>query len=417
MKLTDLSLNHGFKPQYGRSFSGRLLAIGAFSLASLIIAAAGWALFSGVIPRFYAAEPLTTRWSTINANQFDFQTAKDFEAAQRQLIQSALKSGNPYAPVPTLLLADLFNAMGKNQAAIFFYQKTIEQTTSDWLHQRMLGPLASQAHEKLALLYYEQDNPKASLAEISALSGFEDFVENAYLLSALQNALEAPERADLHWVLARELKSVYKLPQAQLEIQRTLASRPSASLAFQVKAFQRVEMPLGTDKLSALARYYQMAGDSRSVRSDYQGAVSYYQKVTQQAPQFEWGYNALANALRQLKQYPQANRAARQAIALNPHCYHAYFTLGDILLDQDRFQEAIASFQAGQALLEQSPSDDSQMHGANIENQLAFAYEGLGNSAQAVRHYQRAMALAQQGAVDQAVDYDYAQESLARLDK
>lgn len=420
MKLPQTHWSYSLKTffQERRCLTARYFLTLGLSV-SLLLAVSAFAVGVGrtYLPDHAAQDPFSQRWASLNVERYNFQTPQDFKAAQAQLINTALHAKSQPTAVPTLLLADLLNTLGRHQAAIFFYRKAIELSESDWFHYQRMTSLSAQAHEKLALLYYEQGDTSASLAEIKTLPELEETANNPGLLSALQNCLEFPERADFHWVLARELKLIYKLPQAQAEAEKAMRNSPSTPLKFQVKAFQKAEMPLKPEKLSAMARYYMIAGDTQAFMDNYEGARVYYQKVIHEAPDFEWGYNALANMLRHLKKYPQANQAAGKAIALNPNFYHSYFTQGDILLDQDHYQEAITSFRAGLDLLDQAPTEEGDVHRANVENQLGFAFEGLHQYSQAAQHYHRALVTAQQNESNEETDYTYAQQGLIRLAK
>jgi tetratricopeptide (TPR) repeat protein len=418
MKLAETHWLYRLKTifQKHQSPKGRwLLTAGVFLSLLLPVSVLAIGMGEGNHPNQLPQEAFSQRWTTLNVGRYDFRTLRDFKTAKTQLINDALHLKNQSSPVPTLLLADLLNTMGHNKAAIFFYRKALELIESDWFPHQGMTALSAQVHEKLALLYYEQGDTLASIAEIKHLPDIEQSANNPDLVSALQNCLEFPERADFHLALARELKFIYKLSQAQDELEKAIRSNPGSHLKFQIRAFQKVEMPLKPVKLSPLARYYMMAGDSRAFIDNFEGARAYYQQVIHEAPDFEWGYNALANMLRKQQKYKQASQAAEKAIALNPDFYHAYFTHGDILLDQDHFKGAIVSFQAGLALLEQSPTEEGAVHRANVENQLGFAFEGLHQYPQASQHYHRALVIAQENESEDEMDYYYAQQGLSRL--
>ena len=67
-------------------------------------------------------------------------------------------------------------------------------------------------------------------------------------------------------------------------------------------------------------------------------AISLYQSVTEQKPDFAEAWSKLAQGWRILKQWEEARLAAQQAIQLDPHDASSYFILG------------LCSFQKNQAV-------------------------------------------------------------------
>lgn len=367
------------------------------------------------LPEQYAEQPSSPYWAGSNVNHLAFQDDKAFKSAQNRLRNRAFQESGKADPVPRLLLADLFEMTGKQNAAIYFYRETLKITEANWYNQIVMEALSRPAHEKLALLYYERGDTLASLGEINALGELPENAENPYLLSVLRDRLEQPARADFRLELARELRNIYKLKLAHREAQEAIRLSQTPSLRYQAIGFLRAEMPAHHREFTPMTRYYLMAGNVQAGEDNMEAAISFYEKAIRENPDFEWSYNSLAIIYRHLEKYAEARKAARKAIALNPDFYHPYLTLGDISLDRENFAEAIRHFQAGQSILHQLPEDEAPEQRINLENQLAFAFERSKDYSAAFKHYTRALNLAQEDEAAYTADYDYAREGLSRV--
>lgn len=404
-------------PKRGLPLWGWLLILG-FGLNLAL--SAGCVLFGFLfyyLPGQYAEAPLKAEWATLNVNRLAFQSQKDFKTAQDRLLASLLSEKEERGPLPRLLLADLFDMMGKRDAAIFFYRDTLAIAEANWFTRLAMNPLANHAHEKLALLYYENNDRVASLSEIKAMGDLDENAENPALLLALQNSLEEPNRADFHLALARLLRSELRLKQARSEVEAATRIGGSAGLQFQTVVFQRMEIPVNGANLPPLGRYYLMAGNTLAYEENYNEAAIFYQKAIHESPDVEWAYSALAVAFHEMKLDRQAYVAVKKAIALNPNAYAPHLTLGSIALDGSRFQEAISHLRTGQALMAKMPLETVQTEIPAVENQLGYAFENLKNYREAAHHYTQALATAQQDESGYEGDYEYARKRLAEVAK
>ncbi|WP_303674722.1 tetratricopeptide repeat protein [Vampirovibrio chlorellavorus] len=366
-------------------------------------------------PQHYAEAQWKEPWVSGNVNLMDFKSAAQFTQAQQALktaIHNQQEAGNP---IPRLLLADLFDMMGKTLAAQFFYEDTVRIIESDWLSQKVMASLSSHAYAQLALIYYKQNKPKASLQALQKVEDEHQTTENPTLLEALQDTLEHPERPEFHLALAREFKHALMLDLAQRELERATKLGGSPALALETALFQNLEMPKYPGNLTPLARYYLQAGNILSHTDNHQEAKHFYLKALQECPRFEWTYNALASTHHALGELATARQYAQTALRINPAFYYPHLLLGDIALEQERYQEAVRHFTQGRQIMSQLPEDIRLRQWINVENQLAFAYEQLMQAHKANNHYLAALNAAQQSEQDFESEYLYAQAGLKRL--
>ncbi len=395
---------------------GQWMLAALFGLGSLTVSAVCtlYALFF-YFPQQYAEAQWTAPWVAENVNVMDFQSAGQFSQAQHSLKTAIFKPEYEKNPIPRMLIADLFDMMGKTSAAQFFYEDTLRISENNWVSRQIMKPISNHAHAQLALIYYKDNKPQASLQEIQRIENWDENSENTALLQALRDRLEHPQRAEFHLKLAQEFKQELMVDLAQREL--NLANHCGGSLALELKMalFQKLEMPKHPETVTPLVRYYLQAGNILSHVQNHQGAKHFYLKAMKESPQFEWTYNALANTHQELGNLTQARRYAQMALNLNPDFYHPHLLLGDIAVEEARYQEAVNHFEAGQRIMSKSPDGPRLEQWVNVENQLAYAFEQLKAYDKAAEHYLGALNSAQ--ASDQALDaeYEYAQAGLRRL--
>ncbi|MBI2897451.1 MAG: protein kinase [Deltaproteobacteria bacterium] len=95
-------------------------------------------------------------------------------------------------------------------------------------------------------------------------------------------------------------------------------------------------------------------GDRAVQRGDLAAAVQSYERATFRAPSSARPWIRLADTLFQLHRYPEAERAARRAVALRGGGAHARLTLGVILMRMSRPEEAQAEWRK---VLEKDPNN------------------------------------------------------------
>jgi Tfp pilus assembly protein PilF len=115
---------------------------------------------------------------------------------------------------------------------------------------------------------------------------------------------------------------------------------------------------------AAVERAYRRleAGDAKVALGEAETAIA----ADREDPR---GWFAKAQALRELKLWPQAEEAARRVVELAPEVPEAHWELGWALLEQGKFAEAVESFTRALAF-------DADSQQAYIGR--ALAYEGLG---------------------------------------
>lgn len=77
--------------------------------------------------------------------------------------------------------------------------------------------------------------------------------------------------------------------------------------------------------------------------NDSQAALEAYEKAIQSDPYYALAYLNKANVLCHLQQYQQAEITYRQAIVQDPKNFEAFYRLGLLLFEQNRFAEALES--------------------------------------------------------------------------
>ena len=134
-------------------------------------------------------------------------------------------------------------------------------------------------------------------------------------------------------------------------------------------------------QVSSPAREEYAAGSRAFEQRDYQQAQQHFQQVTRLAPEWAPGWKALGVTLALQNDIDAAEPPLRKACELSPSEPDACYYLGRGLYARDRFAAARKVFQA---LLATDPAP------ARIEEAIAQAEEGLGDSDDAERWYRKA---------------------------
>lgn len=383
------------------------------------------ALVSGVImggvylfyylPHQYEDSLRNPQWAASNIRYVNFHKPEIFQRAQQRLSARAFSSNGLQDPVPRLLLANLFNAMGKKSAALHFYREVLSITKKNLWNRVAMNPLSYEAHEELALIYYELGRKEEALSELTALWDLDSSPENADLLNALQDRLEEPERADFRLELAYELKENWQLKLARQEAEAALRLSHSPSLNFKTTAFLKNELPVDADQLSALDEYYLMRGHYYQWASTKKATGAFKQAISRK-PDSEWAYLGLAIVYDDINDDEKAEEAARKSVELNPDSYYGHHLLGNLARKRKNYPEALAHFQKELALLETFPLEEDYDL-INVENQVAYTYELSKDYRQALTYYSNAVRVAQSGETGSDENYQYARSGEIRMRK
>jgi tetratricopeptide (TPR) repeat protein len=155
--------------------------------------------------------------------------------------------------------------------------------------------------------------------------------------------------------------------------------------------FERVEhAPAATASVCALrrpnheehARGVQelfVAAVQAEEAGDKQRAISLYEDMLRQEPDYAPGYINLGTIHFHLKQFERAEELYRQATEKDPNYVLAYFDLGNVLDELERPDESIAAYQRA---VELAPRY------ADAHYNLALAFERKGERRPALRHWQ-----------------------------
>jgi tetratricopeptide (TPR) repeat protein len=392
-----------------------LVACGVLEMGAILLGLGGYYLYIH-LPETRFAQTYEAPWKTSNVNGMNFHHRADFKKARHSLLNSIQTGNSRHDPVPHFLLAELYNTTYETRDAIQAYRHVIRLGEESWFNKLAYRNFLNKAHAALALLYYEQEKPKAVLAELNAISNLSE-TESPSLLRALKDCIENPDRADFHMLLGKELRQHLKLALAAREMKTAVRLSQSPQLRLEAVNYMKTQMPKQLKDLSPLARYFSLAGEAHQYQhDDLERAADYYKLATAEMPDYEWGYNELAIIHREKRDFARAIEYANRAIHLNPNFYNPYLTLGDIALDQENYQQAIRYFETAQNIIRRLPCEDADSLAANIENQIGYAYELLEQPELAAQHYQNALMTSAEGVdEDSADDYDYAQEGLSRV--
>ncbi|MEG4851166.1 tetratricopeptide repeat protein [Microcoleus sp. B5-D4] len=117
-------------------------------------------------------------------------------------------------------------------------------------------------------------------------------------------------------------------------------------------------------------------GVDRYNAGDLGGAIAAFKKALEIDPKFQYAWNGLGNALKDLGRYSQAIAAFEKALEIDPEFHISWNGLGSTLRELGRSSEAIAA-------LEKALEIDLKYH---------FAWNALGNTLRDVGRYNEAIA-------------------------
>lgn len=415
MEMTDLPVSAIKKrPRLHLPWWGwGLLCLGLVNWLSVLAAGGAYYLFWH-LPNHYESLAESPQWAANNMRYVAFQKPDQFYKAQIRLKDSAFSPEGKQDPMPRLLLANLFGASGKNSAAVHFYKEVVDIADGTLFNQIAMKSLAVQAHEALALIYYDQGDEKKALQEIHSIKGRADLADSPELLTRLKDRLEWPERADFRLALAEAFQEVWRLPQAEREANAAVRLSQNAILTFRAKAFLVNSLPNDAAQLSPMAQYYLMQGYRYRYKSSKR-AIQAFKQALVEKPDSEWAHLGLASVYSHIEDEELAQQSAKASVSINPLSYYGHHLLGDLARKKRAYKEALAHFQTELSLLEQYPIQDDDSDRINLENQIAYTYELSRQFPQALLHYNNAIVATQLAEGDYDEDYDYARDGVTRV--
>ena len=120
-----------------------------------------------------------------------------------------------------------------------------------------------------------------------------------------------------------------------------------------------------------------------------------FQLATEMAPDYEKAWQQLLNLAMQNQQFDEAVRICRQCLELFPEASEYYFYLGIAYLQQEKYQEALETYQSGlKAIPNENPMLISDFYG-----QIGDTYFQLEESEKAFEAYEQALKYNQQNVV------------------
>ncbi len=141
----------------------------------------------------------------------------------------------------------------------------------------------------------------------------------------------------------------------------------------------------------AQAEGWQGLGITKATAGQVEDAIVDFEQATRLAPDNPGMLNNLANCYRQLDQPDDAARYYRKALSAKPGFLPAAISLGEILVQQRKFEKALELYDqaiAGIAENSGTPSDSAPLHHGR-----GLALKGLGRVDEALACYQEAIRL------------------------
>ncbi len=365
-------------------------------------------IYISTLPQDLYESVHSPEWETLNVHQMTFSNVEDFHRAEVQLKKRIELDETPIAH---FLLGTLYETQGLLPEAMREFDKTIAQVNKTQWNRQLYQHFGENAHAELALANYYIGNYKKAYQELEQ-ANISPYYMSPSLLQALQNTLEDPERGDYHLALGIELRKILQLEHARYEFEQ--AQRLSLDPVLQSTAVQylKIKLPQSKQALEPMTRYYMLAGAFyETLYQNPEMAAKHYSQAVLANPKFEWAYSQLGIVSHQSLDYDKAMGNAKQAIAINPKALSPYITMGDVAMDLEDYPNAIEYYAQALSIGQRFLSTEDPELLANIENQLGFAYEQLGQPKKAGNHYQ----IAYKAAPEYSTDYQYAEQALTRV--
>lgn len=304
----------------------------------------------------------------------------DYPMAHQSLANVYQKQGHPEKSIPHYLavvraIPDFFDAhynLGKSYQALRQY----EAATASFRRALEIKPKDGKSHFSLAGCLVELRRFEEALARVDLLTRVEPGFEKAWVLrgsiyerqgkldqafAAYQkNLAEHPDDPTAH----NEVGVIYALkgrPESALQAftrateldsgfadayrNMALAHQASGNTAAAGKALLRVAA-LKPDDYRA---HFELGGYFES-QGQFQEAVASYRECSRLNPGFAQGFFSLGRALTRTGSLNDAGPALKRALAINPKHGPSHYLLGSLSLQQRRWDEAAAHFEAARKL-------------------------------------------------------------------
>ena len=258
-----------------------------------------------------------------------------------------------------------------------------------WTNLQEAQPIAASFLETLPL--FDHEFPLTSLDDL-----YHRRLNHAHALSNLgSQAFQAHHwdqaivfyRQALHWN-PFVISSWLNLGQAYGQQQNYLPA----------KACLQVSLSLGTPQASQ----YNVLGFFHEALGDTQAAAMNYQTAIHMEPQLGDSYCHLGQLLTRLNQITTADEVYREGLGANPWHFGLYLDYGNLLLQNDRLKEAIATYRRGLTLADQSIPLMTNL-ALGYQRSLSYQDQSLffqgkvlelqGNIEGAIHHYHHCLSL------------------------
>ncbi len=295
-------------------------------------------------------------------------------------------------------VAVIYAQLGKKSQAVDFIEKALTIDPRNATYHNSKGNILAHSDQlRKAIVSYDyaiKIDPHYAVAYNNLGNGFyrQGFYEKA--ITAYRKAIHlSPDFADAHFNLARLLAQQEDYVHAIQELERVIKLQPyhrkALSQLAHILVFQK--------KYNAAVNYYRKRlrfnSEDAATQHDcglaylklkqYDAAISHFETTIALAPKHENAQYHLATALLQKGELKQALIHYHQQLNINPN-RDTYYNIGVLYMYQERHRDAIDYLSEA---LKYQPSD--------IESHLNIAaiYLKLNDQAQAITHYQQALAV------------------------
>lgn len=323
---------------------------------------------------------------------------KRFDEAEAAL--RTAQTLNAKSPWPHFALAALYLDMGQiEQAEAEFEQGKAVEPEEAYSYNAFANLLFERGQYGKAATYYQEAikrSPDNSLLYSNLADAQRNTGDLAAALQSCQQAIDlAPEtNADAYLICGQILYSQGDSSAAEDMARRGLAAVPTsyglhlllgkvldeAGRYPEADAEFEAAVELDTRSITALNEW----ANALDARSEVEAAAARYEEATQRYPNDPILLTNLADSYRQLGRLDDARSLVQAALDIQPDLAWAHNVWGDLLADQERYEEALSHYRAAVAL---------QADQAIYVRDLARVYVELGQITQAETAYAQAAAI------------------------
>ena len=259
------------------------------------------------------------------------------------------------------------------------------------------APSAPEDQFELGMVYLEMDEPGKAAENFAMVIDRYPYSEAARRVQN-EHAELMTEELDYDWAFFNTFQTSVSLSQtgnyeeARQGFDQVIASKQNTAMEHAVR-FQKelLEFRQNGDAASLLEKLtvsgeypYGFGGVNAAPFLEFLDRIVQAKTVISENPDDIDAYNAMARTFYQMRAYPPAIEAHKQAIGITPDNTVLHNMLGYCYIGIGAFDDAIEAFQR---LIEISPEDP------NSYDSMAEAYYAMGDTATAIQYYQQSLSI------------------------